>query len=73
MSYTADIRSKHQELIEKEMEAYTPQQRGQVMSEFIKTWPDDKEATEIIKRHKSTIVLEATPEETEEAFKNLRV
>lgn len=73
MSYTSEQREKHQLLVDTEMATCTPEQRSLVMAEFIQTWPEDKEASGIIKSHKDKIALEATPAEVAEAFKNLRV
>ena len=73
MSYSNEQRAKHKELVEKEMSEYTTRQRGDVLAEFIRTWPDTIEAREIIKQHKETIALEATPEELDTVIGGIRI
>jgi hypothetical protein len=71
--YTQEQKDKNSALVDNLLAKYTPQQRGDVKREMLQVWADDDEAKAIIEANKKQFDLEASPEEVEEAFKNLRV
>jgi hypothetical protein len=73
MSYTTEQREKNSAYIMQEMADYSHEERGQVIAEANRTWPDDAEIKTLVTNKKAQIAKEATPEEVDEVFKHVRV